>query len=148
MSIVEKYMKYAARLKIGLDCHGILDKFPSDFELLTKFWSQSGHEIHILTGKEADFVRVELDNLKIHYDHIFSIVDHNLAIGTKMWKDDAKGKGWWMGQDDWDKSKGEYARKVGLDLHIDNELRYAPWFPKSCTFMFVQDGPLFLPYYW
>jgi hypothetical protein len=99
-------------------------------------WEKNGHEIHILTGREAVLVRDKIDKFGIVYHHIFSIVDYNLSIGTNMWKNK---KGWWMDQEIWNQSKGIYAHKEKLDVHFDNELRYAQYFPKSCMFILIPE---------
>ena len=120
---------------IGLDFHGVIDRFPKEFSLLTKRWVEiCGHEIHIVTGSPWDSAKPKIDDLGITYTHSFSIVDHHKSIGTPMWQ---KETGWFMSPEEWDKSKGDYAKKVGLDVHFEDSLKYAPWFPESCTFFHV-----------
>ena len=57
-----------------------------------------------------------------------------------MWDNDARGKGWWMDPAIWDLTKGDYAKQVRLDIHFDDESKYAPHFPKTCTFIRVCDN--------
>jgi len=124
-------------INVGLDVHGVIDAYPNLFKEATRCWERAGHEIHILTGRETDLVTVKLQRFEITYHHIFSIVDYNLGIGTKMWNNDSRGSGWWMEDDLWIKSKGIYCKQVHLDVHFDNEARYIEWFPDYCTFVLV-----------
>jgi len=124
-------------INVGLDVHGVIDAYPNLFKEATRRWERAGHEIHILTGRETDLVTVKLQRFEITYHHIFSIVDYNLGIGTKMWNNDSRGSGWWMEDDLWIKSKGIYCKQVHLDVHFDNEASYIEWFPDYCTFVLV-----------
>lgn len=120
-------------MKIGLDIHGVIDRFPRDFALLTKRWVEDfGHEVHIVTG--APLAEVSEQIKGITYTHLFSIVDHHLSIGTPM---EFRKTGWWMADDVWKASKGNYASTVGLDVHLDDTLSYAASFPESCMFIYV-----------
>jgi hypothetical protein len=120
-------------MRIGLDLHGVIDRFPHEFALITRRWVDiCGHEVHIVTGEGWATAERQMDGFR--YTHRFSIVDHHRAIGTKM---ELKESGWWMPQDEWDRTKGDYAQRVGLSVHFEDTLRYAPWFPPSCTFIHV-----------
>ena len=119
---------------IGLDFHGVIDRFPKEFSLLTQRWVSLNHEIHIVTGESWDSVQSKVEDLKIAYTHWFSIVDYHKLIDTPMRH---KQSGWWMDQKEWDKSKGDYAERVGLNVHFEDTLTYAPWFPASCTFVHI-----------
>lgn len=125
-------------MKVGLDIHEVIDKFPEIFIPLTEKWVNRGDEVHILTGQSLDEVKSNLQD--IHYTHFFSIVDHHKKIGTSMWNDDPRGKGWWMDRDVWMRTKGQYAKGSGLDIHFDDSLEYAEYFPSTCTFVWVQDS--------
>ena len=125
-------------MRVGLDIHGVLDIYPQLFSHLTKRWKAAGHEIHILTGQEFSKVKKQLIKDKIHFTHHYSIVDYHKKHGmTQMWNDDPRGNGWWMDDRDWEPSKGNYARKVNLDIHFDDCVQYAKFFPKNCTFVLV-----------
>jgi len=126
-------------MNIGLDIHGVIDAQPKFFAKLTKLLAEEGHQIHIVTGQKWDNVKNELDAHGITYHHHYSIVDHHLNVGTKMWSDDKRGDGWWMSKEDWIRSKGDYARNASLDIHIDDETSYAPYFPDSCRFVLFLD---------
>ena len=54
-----------------------------------------------------------------------------------MWDNDPRGRGFWMAGEDWDKTKGDYAKRVNLDIMFENKVEYAKYFPESCTFIRV-----------
>ena len=115
------------KLKIGLDIHGVIDLYPKEFAWLSGCWERNGHEVHIITGQEWSDCEEVCSNIR-HVKH-FSIVDYHKSIGTAM----VLGKdGWWMSDEDWVKSKGEYARNEGLDIHFDDTVEYFKWFPEDC----------------
>ena len=124
-------------MKIGLDIHGVIDKYPRIFEHLAMRWTVEGHEVYIITGQEWKQCEQTVLDCGIEYYTHFSIVDHHKEIGTKMWHDDSRGRGWWMDRDIWIRSKGEFATKIGLDVHFDDQLAYAEFFPDTCTFVSV-----------
>jgi len=125
-------------LKIGLDIHGVIDKYPDLFYKLTDKWSLEGHEIHIVTGQEWLIAREQIGKHAITYKHHFSMVDYHRNIGTHMYRRDDV-DGWWMDREVWIESKGMYAGINGLDIHFDDQLEYAPYFPPTCTFVHVKD---------
>jgi len=124
-------------MKIGIDFHGVIDIYPEIFSKLTKKWKDKGFEIHIITGKEWKDIRHDIDKFNIAYTNYYSIVDHHQSLGTKMEK---KPNGWWMPDNTWNKSKGEYCTKEGISLHFDNDITYAPSFPACCTFIWVREN--------
>jgi hypothetical protein len=123
-------------MKIGIDIHGVINRYPKLFTKLAKRCLQKGHEIHILTGMDWASAKEEMELFSVPYSHYFSIVDHHQKIGTPMKK---KKSGWWMAGKLWDKSKGEYCAKNGIRIHFDNDLQYAQWFPKTCSFICVPE---------
>ena len=58
--------------KIGLDIHGVIDKYRSLFAELSYLWAKEGYEVHVVTGQEFESVKHKLDG--ITYTHFFSIV--------------------------------------------------------------------------
>ena len=133
-------------LKIGLDRHGVIDSRPEYFRRLAWDCMVRKHEVHILSGHEEEDTRCRLQKMDFyqgeHYTAIFSIVDHNLRIGTPMefkktghlwWMKSS----WWMPDEAWNRSKGDYAREIGLDIHFDDSPEYADWFPNTCSFVQV-----------
>lgn len=121
-------------MKIGLDLHGVIDRFPVELCLATRKWLSHGHEVHIVTGSSWHAVNQQISDYHISFTHAFSIVDYHREILTPM---ELKESGWWMEPNVWDKTKGEYAARVGLDIHFEDSIEYARWFPTSCTFIHV-----------
>jgi hypothetical protein len=121
-------------MRIGLDFHGVIDRFPDEISILTKRWINLGHQIYIVTGESEITATVKVEALHVPYTHFFSIVDYHKGIGTPM---ELRDSGWWMDQETWDRTKGDYATVAGLHFHFEDTLKYAPWFPSSCTFVHV-----------
>ena len=120
-------------MKIGLDVHGVIDRYPDLFKELSMKWVKEGHEVHIVTGSPfSEVVNITEDIPATHY---YSIVDHHLLLGTDMI---LKENGWWMEGVEWDRSKGDYAKSIHLNLHFDDTLKYGLYFPQDyCTFIHV-----------
>ena len=123
-------------LNIGLDVHGVIDRYPELFSTLTKLWQREGHVIHIITGQEWENVEPQVAKYDITYHNHYSIVDFHKSIGTRMWVRSDK-EGWWMDRNSWNCSKGNYATYHGLNLHFDDTSIYANSFPEWCTFIHV-----------
>lgn len=126
-------------MKIGLDIHGVIDRYQEVFIPLTQYWAARGFEIHIITGQERSESEPGVRELGIVFTHFHSIVDWHRSLGTHMWKR-TDGGGWWMERDVWTMTKGEIASAFHLDLHFDDQLEYAEAFPSYCTFIWVRDN--------
>jgi len=122
-------------MKVGLDIHGVIDRYPDKFYRLSKNLVDNGHEVHIVTGQEWVNVRGEVERAGVLYTHHFSIVDHHLNIRTKMTQD-AKDT-WWMDEGIWLRSKGDYIHRAGIDIHFDDSYEYGQYIPDTCTFVLV-----------
>lgn len=127
------------KLKIGLDIHGVCDARPEVFSVLSKLLVEAGHEVHILTGpKITQKIHDELKSYGIHYTHIFSIADHNEQAGVDIKWDD-KGNPH-MDPYAWDKTKGEYCAKHGIDLHFDDSDAYGYFFKTPYARVYAKDS--------
>ena len=115
-----------AQYKIGLDIHGVIDKYPGEFSFITKELKDLGYEIHILTGHlPDDEIKQELKKYNIVYDKLFSILGHHRKLNSKMWQDD---RGWWIDDLLWNKTKGEYCLEQGINFHLDDSPVYGNYF--------------------
>lgn len=133
---MEKTLK---KLKIGFDVHGVLDDQPEFFSYLTFLIECRGGEVHILTGhRDNEEQRQELIKLHIHYTHLFSITSYHESIGTPIKYQDEKHNHPIIDDILWNRSKGDYAERHGLDFHIDNCLVYQPYF-KTTKFVYYQS---------
>jgi hypothetical protein len=104
-----------------------MDEVPELFSVLSKTLVDAGHQVYVITGPpDGPRLREELQRLNITYTHLFSIVDYHKSIGTEMMVDD-KGNHY---LDDylWDKTKGDFCLREGIDLHIDDSDSYSFFF--------------------
>ena len=128
-------MKEKKIYKLGLDLHGVTDKVPDFFSILTKRLVENGHEVHLMTGEhEGPLLDEQIEECGIVYTHLFSIADWHKRRGTDM-SYDADGNPW-MDSKTWDASKAMYAEEEGIDMVIDDTARYGTYF-KDTIFMSV-----------
>ena len=123
-------------MKIGLDIHGVIDTYPEMFRDLTLKWKNEGHEVHIITGEPYKTASPTVIENGVCYDEFFSIVDHHVKVSAPSLRQDDKGH-YWVDRPVWLATKGDYARRVGLDVHFDDQIEYAEYFPKHCSFIYV-----------
>lgn len=123
-------------VKIGIDFHGVIDTYPSLFSIWSNLWVKAGFEVHILTGREWDYIEPKLKTYKINFTHYFSIVDYHKSIGTLI---EEKKDGVWMDTILWNKSKGDYCSKENISILFDNDLKYAEYMPHSTSFVWVRE---------
>lgn len=115
-------------MKMGLDFHGVIDKYPGFFSELTKHWVTSSNEVHIITGsqKTKELEEELINRYRIYYTHFFSITDYHLSIGTPIRFDEKSAP--WMNEEIWNRTKAEYCLREGIDMHIDDSERYLRYF--------------------
>ena len=123
-------------MKIGLDVHGVIDTYPKLFSKLSKEWIAKGWEVYILTGQEWKNAKKIVDDEMVKYTHHFSIIDYHKNLGTPMYTRSDK-DGLWIDHKLWVRSKGDYASKVKLDIHFDDDSDYFKYFPRACTCILV-----------
>jgi hypothetical protein len=124
-------------MKLGLDFHGILDKYPVLFSELSHIFVETGSEVHIITGSmiTPEF-RASLDKLGIKYTHLFSIADYHVSIGTEVAFH--KNGSPYLDGNKWDRTKAEYCERVGIDLHIDDSPEYGKYFIGKTKYLFFK----------
>lgn len=121
-------------MKISFSCNTIL-KNALIVSKICKLAREQGHVIWISTGYPLSLCE---RNLKIiDYDNVFSIVDYHKSIGTQMWQGE---KGWHMNKDFWNPTKGEWAKRENIDLHLDECEEYEKYFPESCEFFLTNKN--------
>jgi hypothetical protein len=121
-------------MKIGIDFHRTIDRYPVLFSKLSRYWHTQGHEIHIITGMQRSGVEPRLNDYTIHFDRFYSIVDFHRENGSEMeWREN----GWWMDNALWRRSKGEYCTEARIDVLFDDNLDFAAWLPQHCMFVHV-----------
>jgi hypothetical protein len=120
------------QLKLGLDIHGVCDAYPKLFTKLSNLFVNSGHEVHIITGQEfsEEFFK-QIKDLGINFTHFFSVTDYHRSIGTPIWYSE-KGRPW-LDEKLWNKTKGEYCEREGINLHFDDTKDYGAHF-ENCLY--------------
>ena len=111
-------------LKISFDIHGVMDHLPDVFSFLSKVIVENGAELHVITGSPISVAEKELEKLNITYTHLFSIPDYHISIGTPSDGIHPKYNIPIIPDDLWDRTKGDYCLKHGINLHIDDTIQY------------------------
>lgn len=123
--------------KLAIDIHGVLDKAPEFFYLISKLLIENNDEVHILTGRRvSDGALDEIKELGISYTHFFSISDHHENSGTVINND--KDGNPWMDDETWDRTKGDYCKQHQIDLCIDDTERYGNYFDTPFAYMKIK----------
>ncbi|CAM0066862.1 hypothetical protein VPHD485_0201 [Vibrio phage D485] len=107
-------------IKLGLDIHGVIDKAPELFTLISKL----PVEVHIITG-----IKEELDDHvpdELEYDKWFSIHQHLEDKGV-VFSYDEKGRPW-CDPKLWDDAKAEYCKEHNITMLIDDSPNYVDSF--------------------
>jgi len=125
--------------KFGFDLHGVLDTWPEMFKPLLEDLIQH-NEIHIITGPSKKEAVEELMRLgyfhKIHYTHLFSMVDYLKESGIEMWQD-AKGT-WWCDDESWWSCKGKYCKSMNINVLFDDSQGYEKYMPSFTEFYLIR----------
>jgi len=125
-----------AKVKVGLDVHGVIDTDPHFFAHLSYMLRAEGHEVHIVTGREiCDELLDKLKKNDVGYTQIFSITSYHKEIGTQIaYKNDDPTQPI-IDSVVWDRTKAEYADAAGLHFHIDDLPVYGQYFTGSTQFL-------------
>lgn len=122
-------------MKVGIDVHGVLDTNLAFCEL-SRVLVEAGHEVHIMTGSpRTGKLMAQLTFVGAKWTHFFSITDHCEELGIKVTYDEIGNP--WVDNLEWNRAKGDYAEKVGLDLMIDDSEEYKGHFPKHIPYLLV-----------
>lgn len=115
------------QLKIGLDIHGVIDRFPDMFAAISKMFMDGGHEVYVITGAAiTDSLVKQLNQYGVKYTKLVSIHDYRRNQGVDISYDE-NGRPW-MDDKTWDSTKGIVCRLNGIDLMIDDTLKYKKYF--------------------
>jgi hypothetical protein len=116
-------------LRVGLDVHGVCDKYSKIFSELSAGLIDSGFEVYIITGqRDTVDLRKKLNSLNIHWTKIFSITDYNQEKGVKVKYKDPNNP--IMDQRIWNSTKARICQENNVDIHYDDSKVYGKWFKK------------------
>jgi hypothetical protein len=128
-------------MKIAIDLHGVLEKYPAQFRSIFGVLKSLGAKIGVLSGPPREQIEYELRKLGFfpitdYFNFIESIVDFlQKDLDVKMWQDE-KGN-WWCDDGDWWSSKGRICLEKSIDVLIDDRTEYFEFFPAICETKFV-----------
>lgn len=114
-------------IRIGIDIGGVCDRLWPFFAVLSNLLVDNGHEVHIITGQEeTDELKNRLKKWCIKYTHFFSITDYQRSQGVEITRDEKDTP--WMDKEIWNRTKGEYCKREGIDIHFDDSGEYGKFF--------------------
>jgi hypothetical protein len=122
--------------KIGLDFHGVINYMPEFFSFFTKAIIDSGGEVHIITGGLYPEEMELIEKYDIKYTKIFSIREYHKEKGTPTFDNHPVHGFPMVSNEEWDKTKGEYCEREGIDLHIDDTMQYQKNFTTPFCFFY------------
>lgn len=121
-------------MKLGLDYHGVIDKYPELFGMLSRLVMASGGQVYIITGHRAtpEFA-LSLEHLGIEYTEVLSVVDHSQRHGVEV-RYDGKGDPW-IDEEIWNSTKADLCKRYNVDLHIDDSEIYGKYFTGKTVYL-------------
>jgi len=108
---------------------------PEFFAELSCLFVDAGNDVYIITGSmKTSKLEGQLKDWGIAYTHFFSVSDYLIEQGEAVRYSDPENP--WFDEEVWRRAKGDYCKRVGIDMHIDDTERYAKHF-KDTKFMLV-----------
>ena len=116
-------------LKVGIDIHGVIDKDPEFFSILTHKLIRNFYQVHIITGVEhtSNIVK-QLDNFGVIWTNFFSITSYHKEIKTLMTYKNSDLTQPVIDNELWNITKAHYCCKEKIDIHIDDSKEYEKYF--------------------
>lgn len=118
-------MSESAKIRIGLDFHGVITDNPSYFKNFAAEALKRGMEIYIISGGPKATIAEYLKKWQIPYTTIFAILDYYDAKGCVKFFDNGEFK---VDDELWNSAKAAYCEAHNIDLHIDDSLSYSEGF--------------------
>ena len=119
-------------MKISLDLHGVVNDLPDVFKFITESVIKNGGEIHILTGSTTEKAKEELAELgyeeNVNFTHVVGLPNllensGHISIGIHPIFGNKE-----YSKEDWNKAKGIYCKRKGINLHLDDTIEYEQYF--------------------
>jgi len=132
-------------MKIAFDLHGVLEKNPEQFKALIKFLRSLNVEVVLMSGPPVEHILQELKPLgfntwdcpwNTHFNAIHSIVDYLRTQIDSVMRQDERGN-WWTDDESWWSSKAIMCILNKVDVLIDDNERYQPYFDKRHRTRFI-----------
>lgn len=112
-------------LKIGLDYHGVINKYPQYFKAFCEEALKRGHRIYILTGGPKRHIIRKLSKEQIRYTAIFAIIDYYQA---KQQVTCPQYGHFYIEKRLWNTAKAEFCYQHHIDIQIDDSDIYGKYF--------------------
>jgi hypothetical protein len=124
-------------MRLGLDYHGVIDRYPELFGTLSRIVMASGGQVYIVTGHRAtpEFA-LSLKQLGIEYTGILSVVDFNQRHGVEI-KYDEDGNPW-IDEEIWNSTKADLCKRYDIDLHVDDSEVYGKYFTGRTKYLLLK----------
>lgn len=124
-------------MKLGLDYHGVIDKYPEIFGTLSRLVMASGGQVYIITGHRStpEFALI-LEQLGIEYTEVLSVVDFSQRHGVEV-RYDEKGDPW-IDEEIWNSTKADLCKRYNVDLHIDDSEIYGKYFTEKTKYLLLK----------
>ena len=132
--------------KIAFDLHGVLDEHPVEMKPMIRMLEEINMEIHIVSGPTVKEIVKTLCDL--HYqDYNFmryitsrfhSVVDYLINRGETFTYDDNGNP--WTDEQTWWTSKARICKEFGIDILVDDSLKYKPAFELTeCKYIHIDE---------
>lgn len=129
--------------KISFDLHGVISDIPDVLKFITTSLINSGAEIHIITGSTTEVAKKELELLGYvegkNYTHLQGVPDYLISKGHTPIGIHPVFLNPEFPPEIWDKSKGDYCKEKGINLHFDDSLVYLDNFTTPFARLFTRD---------
>jgi hypothetical protein len=114
-------------MKIGIDFHNTLDKYPEKFRDLALSILKNSGSIYIITGHSiTEEFKCKLLSIFPYVDNIYSITDDLIKHGELFEIDNKGGK--IFDQYLWDSAKASYCKNNDIDIMFDDSEVYGKYF--------------------
>lgn len=118
-------------IRLGLDLHGVIDDDPEFFSNLAGTLKKRGHEVHIVTGREAsEDLHNDLKGCGMEgvHDSILSITTYQKNQGVSVHYLDGRKSQPMMMPSIWNPTKAILCASAGIHIMIDDSTLYEPFF--------------------
>jgi hypothetical protein len=130
---------------ISIDFFGTLDEKPEFWREMLGYVMLEGIEVYVISGVMPEELYQLLEyngyNKKVHFANAFSIFAHMTLTGKDTWYSEDHDSYRCDPSAYWN-SKAEMCRKLGVQLHFDNDVRFKHAFGNVATrFIYNRHDP-------